>query len=47
MFTDPTRIICNLRFVIVFNSFLILHKQVKIGSQHNDKSYIDGQKGYT
>jgi hypothetical protein len=29
---------------IQFNSFIFLHKQVKIMSQHNDKNYIDGEK---
>jgi len=28
-----------------FNSFIFLHKQVKIMCQHNDKNYIDGEKG--
>jgi hypothetical protein len=30
-----------------FNSFIFLHKQVKIKCQHNDKNYIDGEKGHT
>jgi hypothetical protein len=43
----------HLRFIIyidstvLINSFIFLHKQVKIKCQHNDKNYIDGQKGRT
>jgi hypothetical protein len=32
---------------IQINSFIFLHKQVKIKCQHNDKNYIDGEKGHT
>jgi len=33
----------------LFNSFsfIFLHKQVKIKRQHNDKNFIDGDKGHT
>jgi hypothetical protein len=32
---------------IQFNSFIFLLKQVKIKCQHNDKNYMDGEKGHT
>jgi hypothetical protein len=34
-------------FSFHFNSFIFLHKQVKIFGQHNNTNYIDGEKGQT
>jgi hypothetical protein len=42
----PVLAMPNSALPIQFSSFIFLHKQVKIKCQHNDKNYIDGEKGH-